>query len=116
MAVRRRSVWWCLPVPAIIAAERGFWYPLCCCLRAFLSWLLGARGEAQPARARDRTDLLQEWVRLESWAGFAKKLLRLAFKRKQWPCLGTLLREIRERGETWRPVSSLRSFGRRSKR
>ena len=85
---------------------------LCSCLRAFLSWLLGARSEAQLLRPSSASAL-------ESWACVAKKLLRLAFKRKQWHCLGTLLREIRERGETWRPVpaqSSLRSFGRRSKR
>ena len=61
---------------------------------ALLRVLQGCRACARRASGEDRRDRL---ARL--WQGFARRLLRLSFKRREFAFLGIHLRHIKERGK-----------------
>ena len=56
--------------------------------------LRGCRGCARRASGEDRRDR-QAWL----WREFARRLLRLSFKRREFAFLGIHLRHIKERGK-----------------
>ena len=60
---------------------------------ALLQVLRGCRGCARRASGEDRRDR-QAWL----WQEFARRLLRLSFKRREFAFLGINLRRIKEAG------------------
>ena len=61
---------------------------------ALLRVLQGCRSCARRASGEERRDRLRRL-----WQRFARRLLRLSFKRREWAFLGNHLRRIKERGK-----------------